>query len=279
VARLLGFEWGTVAQAAESQPQNTVQLPRREDAAPARELESERVGVVENLIPFRMERTTYSASRPIPPPLPIQRVTAIPLTLAPLFHPGWERCLLSESIHTERDEGGIHIERATEAIARLQPLVRPPRERVRTTSRGCQLLIDIGIGMRPYARDTEVMIKSMKRVAGKQRVHVLRFVDSPINGVIDENGRDVPYTPPDTASVVLALTDAYCGGPLSALRSGVAKDWLATAAIAHDANSKLVILNPYKPERWIPALRRKLVMVYWDRRTQVGDLRRLRKVR
>ena len=192
VGKLIGFEWVGAAEVALPRLQHTIERPpvvQEQEPPPVREQEERPAEA--GLLPFRMESSTYSPGRPIPAPLPIERPTAKILKLAPLFQPHWERSLLAESIYTQREEGDVDVVRAAESIAKGQPLVRPPREWVRTTSRGCQLLIDTGIGMRPYAHDTELFIRSMTRVAGIERVHTFRFVDSPLNGVQTEDGENL----------------------------------------------------------------------------------------
>ena len=50
-------------------------------------------------------------------------------------------------------EGPIAIDRLVDAVARLAPLERLPREAITSTRHGAQLLVDQSESMAPYAAD------------------------------------------------------------------------------------------------------------------------------
>jgi hypothetical protein len=166
---------------------------------------------------------------------------------------------------------------AVRLIARGEPMTKLPREAVLSVSRGCQILVDQGIAMRPFAEDTRQLVGSLRTAVGNAHTRVLSFVDSPQRGVLTEEYEDERYTPPDNGALVLAVSDLCSGGPRGAAREGDPREWLMLANAIHDAGSSLVVLNPYPPVRWPGALLGRIPIVHWDRSTDVAGVRRTRR--
>jgi hypothetical protein len=229
------------------------------------------------LIEFDFERTTAPAHSlpPAPAPAPEPR-RATPL-LQPLLDPLWERGILIEAVGTPVAEGDIALLEAVERIARGEPLRDIPRDMVQSVSKGCQVLIDAGAGMRPFARDTRQLADAVRKAVGAYHTRVLTFVDSPLRGVLTETYDDETYAPPENGALVLAVSDLCRGGPRSAIRQAEPADWLKLARIVRDAGSALVVLNPYPCERWPAQVTERVPVVYWDRSTRAADVRRTRR--
>jgi len=230
------------------------------------------------LIDFDFERTTAPA-RPLPQepaPTPEPRRVVPPL-LQPLLDPLWERGILIEVVGTPVAEGDIALLKAVELIARAEPLRDVPREKVQCVSKGCQVLIDTGAGMRPFARDTRQLAGAVRKVVGAYHTRVLSFVDSPLRGVLTETYDEETYAPPENGALVLAVSDLCRGGPGSAIRQAEPADWLKLARIVRDAGSALVVLNPYPCERWPAQVTERVPVLFGDRSTRTADGRRTRR--
>jgi hypothetical protein len=230
------------------------------------------------LIEFDLERTTAPAlSLPQAPASVPESRRVIPPFLQPLLDPLWERGVLIEAVGTPQAEGAFAVLEAVELIARAEPMHSFPREKVQSVSKGCQVLIDMGIGMRPFTRDAWQLVSAVRKAVGAYHTRVLTVVDSPLDGVLTETNDDEPYAPPENGALVLAVTDLCLGGPGSAIRKAEPADWLKFARIVRDAGSMLVVLNPYPPERWPARVAEQVPTVYWDRSTRAADVRRTRR--
>lgn len=230
------------------------------------------------LIAFEVKRTTAPPESwpQAPPPPPEPRQTA-PLLLQPLLDPLWERGILIEAVGTSSAEGDIAVFEAVEVMARGEPLHDLPREKVQSVSKGCQMLIDTGAGMRPFAHDTRQLAGAVRKAVGDCHTRVLTFVDSPLPGVLTQAYDDEVYSPPENGALVLAVSDLCSGGPGSAIRQAEPADWVKVARIIRDAGGMLVVLNPYPRERWPVQVTEQVPVVYWDRSTRSADVRRARR--
>jgi len=230
------------------------------------------------LIEFDFERTTAPAQSLPQVPAPARRPRRVmPPLLQPLLDPLWERGILIETVGTPAAEGDIAVLEAVELIARGEPLRNVPREKMQSVSKGCQVLIDTGAGMRPFARDARQLADAVRKAVGAYHTRVLTFVDSPLRGVLTETYDDETYSPPQNGALVLAVSDLCRGGPGSAIRQAEPSDWLKLARIVRDAGSMLVVLNPYPRERWPAQVTEQVPVVYWDRSTRTADVRRTRR--
>lgn len=283
IARLLGFtEEVKLLEAvaggegiAPAEPQSPTAGRRDAEKPPPPESPPADIG---EPVEFDLERREAPPS-PIPQATAPQpdRVRASARFLQPLLDPLWERGILIEAVGRRLSEGEIDVFAVVEAIAAGKPLVKAPREMVQSVSKGCQVLIDNGAGMRPFAADTRQVIGAVRRAVGAEHTRVLTFVDCPTQGVLNEAYDEMPYQPPDNGALVLAVTDLAAGGPGSAIRRAVPDDWLAVARMARDAGSMLVVLNPYPRESWPAIVATRVPVVYWDRATRTADVRRARR--
>lgn len=237
--------------------------------------DSDQIG---ELIEFDLERSTASAESIVLDAVgPFQHRFPNLLQLRPLFDASWERGILIEAAGMARSEGSLAVLRAVELIARGDALRDLPLEKIQSVSKGCQILLDTGVGMQPFARDGRQLVQSLRRAVGAEHTRVLTFVDCPTNGVMTETYRDESYVPPENGAIVLAVSDLCGGGPRSAIREADPEEWLMTAKRIHDAGSSLVVVNPYPPARWPAAIAQQVPIVHWDTVTKVANVRQARR--
>jgi hypothetical protein len=204
------------------------------------------------LIAFDVERSTAPAQRIVlSAEATLQRLAHSPLPLRPLFEPLWERGLLIEAAGTPCWEGDLAVLEAVEVIARGEALQELPAERIQSVSRGCQVLIDTGLGMQPFASDCRQIARSIRRSVGAEHTRVLTFADCPKTGVMTENYSDAEYAAPENGAMVVALSDLCRGGPRGAIREAEPEDWLAVVRAIRDAGSSLAWISTenYSPKR------------------------------
>ncbi|HEV8384053.1 MAG TPA: hypothetical protein VGQ11_04210 [Candidatus Acidoferrales bacterium] len=283
IAGLLGFTRGVEALQDTSSPAPpAITEPRSSAAATPKPVElppSQPVSAdIGEVVEFELDRQTAARS-PIPQSIapPSERRRAAALFLQPLLDPLWERGILIEAVGRQLAEGEIDVLAVVEAIAWGKPLAEAPREMVQSVSKGCQVLIDNGAGMRPFARDSYELLSALRRAVGAEHTRVLTFVDCPTRGVLNETYDDEPYKPPDNGAPVLAVSDLCSGGPGSAIRRAAPRDWLRVARMVRDAGSMLVVLNPYPRKFWPTIVSARVPISYWDRETRAADVRRARR--
>src|SRR5215469_14428386 len=282
IAGLLGLGWSeggdTDAKKILASPLNAqppdLEQGKKSDASRT-EATDKQVG---ELIEFDMQRST-AAAQPIvlDNGTPSPSSSALPYQLSPLFDPLWERGILLEAAGMPCAEGDLAVLEAVKLFATGEPLQKLPAERIQSVSKGCQVLIDAGLGMQPFVRDVRQILSSIRKAVGAERTHVLRFVDCPTTGVMSENYHDVLYAPPDNGAMVLAVSDLCNGGPRSAIREAAPEDWLTFAKCVRDAGSSLVVLNPYSPDRWPARVTDQVAVLHWDASTQAASVRHKRR--
>jgi hypothetical protein len=196
-----------------------------------------------------------------------------PLPHEPLWEPRWTRELVTAALATSTAGLAIDERRAVDVIARARPLTVVPRVPRRTLALGVQVLVDVGEGMAPYARDRTRLAGEIREVVGRTRTSVLRFSGSPARGA-GPGARPAwrRYVPPDHGTPVVALTDLGIGA--SSLDAGArpTADWLDVACRLERRDSRLIALVPYPPRRWPMPLRRAITIVHWDRTTTVAEV-------
>jgi hypothetical protein len=283
IAALLGFTREAPRELSVEPPQ--VPPPERRAAASAPQSAAPAVRPAEPASDDIGEPVDFDLDRRPADPMPLPQAAApaverrrlAPLFLKPLLDPLWERGVLIEAVGTRLAEGSIDVPAAVEAIARGTPLTRPPREIVQSVAKGCQVLLDTGVGMRPFGRDARQVVRAVRRAVGAAHTRVFTFVDCPTRGVLNETYNDEPYTPPNNGAAVLAVTDLCSGGPSSAIRQASQRDWLRIERMIRGAGSTLVILNPYPADSWPAILSTRLPILYWHRGTRAADVRRARR--
>src|SRR5262249_49169193 len=100
----------------------------------------------------------------------------------PLFHPRWARGILTAALSTESPDGPVDIERLIESLSQREHLAGLPRLSAPTMRHGLQLLVDLGVGMTPYASDVKSFQKEIRLIVGDDGVEVLRFDGSLLRG-------------------------------------------------------------------------------------------------
>jgi hypothetical protein len=232
------------------------------------------------LVEFEFSQsTTRAESLPTMPASQVELRSTPNPTIQPLLSPLWERGILLEAVSTPIRQGDINILETVELIARGRSLEHPPREVISSVSKGCHVLIDLGVGMQPFAEDALQLVNSVKRSVGSDHTKVFTFVDCPSLGVLTESFEDTRYFPPENGAIVLALSDLCNGGPRVAMRDATPADWLTVAKRIRDAGSALVILNPYPPARWPASIAERIPILFWDRSTRTASVRRARRMR
>lgn len=191
----------------------------------------------------------------------------------PLFVRSWSRELLAAAVARQVPGDRIDEQRLVRLVARARPVTEIPRRPRWSLSLGVQLLIDIGEGMEPFARDQSELADGMCHVVGNSRVTLLRFRDCPLRGA-----GDGPiwtwqrYTPPEPGRPVLVLTDLGIGGPPVHPERSRPGEWVALASWLRRRSSPLIAFVPYGQNRWPDRLRKVMTIVQWDRSTTVASM-------
>jgi hypothetical protein len=284
IASMLGFQFGEArasvsaqgrAQAQETDRQGAGSGAQRqspaETGAPSKE---EDIG---ELVAFDLERSTSPPESIVLDAALPESPASAPPSSRPLLDPLWQRGILIESAGTLDAAGDVAILEAVDLFARGAPLLDLPAVKIRGVSKGCQVLVDAGLGMQPFASDTGQIVGALRKAVGSEHTRVLTFIDCPTMGVMTESFGDTHYTPPDNGAMVIALTDICSGGPRSAIREAEPEDWLTVAKRIRDAGSDLLILNPYLPDRWPARVRERVAVVHWDLSTRAVDVRQTRR--
>jgi hypothetical protein len=203
-----------------------------------------------------------------------------PPPLAPLLTPQWSRALLATLARSWVASGEVHLHRLVTAIADRQPLQRVPRIATPTVRRGLQILVDVGEGMTPFARDQSSLVAAARRVVGDESVSVLRFIGSPLSRCWREKRpKAIDYRPPAAGTPILLLTALNIGSGPAAQDISSDDEWLAFAALVRHAGCPVTALVPYGSDRWPDSLRRALPIVAWDRTSDVRSVQRIAPAR
>ncbi len=295
VALLLGFEWRTHAVPAvrKRPPKRVLEEPPTEpisdpDAGADPEGETvpstTRSDAIERVLePVTTERE--GLSRPWEVEDVLEEVEERHLEGVAAFEPLFGRRstpgILAACSATPTAAGPVDVEALVSRVASARPVVEIPRLRRPTLATGVQLLIDAGAGMEPFARDQIELAEELRRVAGRSQVEQLSFADCPLRGAGEGPFWTWErYRPPVPGRPVLVLTDLGIGGPPLHLERAAIREWLAFAELLRRQESPLVVLVPYKPERWPKALERAAILVHWDRGTTLAAVRdRIRGMR
>jgi hypothetical protein len=190
-----------------------------------------------------------------------------------LLAPDWTRGILVGALSVTSDDGPVDVDRVVELLASGQPLLELPRQPWPTMRRGVQVLVDLGDGMLPFARDARVLQHAIGRVAG-EAVHALRFVGCPSRGAGAGPKPWGSYAPPTAGTPVVVLTDLGIARPPDSADPGTVSEWLAFAGLVHRAGCPLVAFVPYPDTRIPPELTRAMAVLNWDRATSAQTIRR-----
>ena len=204
----------------------------------------------------------WRAAAPLEPFDPARHLTPL-ARRAPLFDPRWTRELLAALIATDVADGRLDEAAAVALIAAGRPLDPLPLLARPSLRRGAQVLVDVGEGMEPFVDDAWDLVERIERIAGEAQVSSHAFWDAPLRGVAPDLD---PYEPPPPQTPVLVVTDAGIGGPSPRLERSRPAEWLELATRLAERGSPVILIVPYRRERW-PAALRRLKLVEWDRRT------------
>lgn len=198
----------------------------------------------------------------------------------PLLDPMWSRQVLTHTLATPRNNRGLNAEAAVEIIASGRPLDPLPQLVHQSLARGAQVLVDVGDGMAPFARDAWSLVSEVERVVGHSQVEMRMFDE-----VLQHGCGSGPiwtwtaYKPPPPGTPALVLTDlGLSGGDGTSPADERGPQWLDIAGRLKANGSPLAFFVPYGSDRWPPALSGALVLIEWDRSTTVGAVHTLRDV-
>ncbi len=189
----------------------------------------------------------------------------------PLLAPRTTGAILQYLLSAEVREGPPDVAAAVELAARGEPLTALPRTAQPTLRFGTQVLVDLGVTMRPFRRDQLEIVRGVQAVAGRAATTVGYFDGAPLRGT-GSGGVWTwrAYEPPPARTRVLLLTDFGIGtGRLSPGRPPEA-DWVTFLELLRRNDCVPVALVPYPPARWPVRLRAHCAMLMWDRHVTVG---------
>ena len=191
-----------------------------------------------------------------------------------LFRREWTRAIVSEMLATACPCGDVDVSALVEQLARGKAVARAPRAMRPTLSRGVQLLIDIGEGMQPFERDCRQIRHDVATVTGKSKIRIWQYRDSPLSGIVPGSAWEWgSYKTPPMGTPVLVISDCGIGSStIGTTESGV-DDWMIFLEYVRRQQCPLIALVPYPRSRWPEALRLRMRVVQWDRRTTAGSVR------
>lgn len=193
----------------------------------------------------------------------------------PLFSPRRSPNLLGAALMTEAGDGPVDVALLIEFLASCKPMAGIPRLPAPSLFRGVQVLVDLGEGMEPFARDQEEILTELRRVVGADRLREMQFRHCPLRGAgSGPIWTWKPYEPPESKVPTLILSDLGMGGPVFHSDRATEAEWLAFAGRLRARSCPLIAFVPYPVDRWPSRLAKAITLVMWDRSTTVGKVRR-----
>jgi len=206
---------------------------------------------------------------PLPRPVPGRREE--PLPYQPLFAPCSTSSILQIALSTHTSDGEPDIAETVRRLATCNPLTELFVRPARTLRFGVQVLVDLGVGMEPFARDQQELIRQIRDTVGQELTDIRYFDGSPLRGAGDgDRGEWSAYKVPARGTRVLLLSDLGLGGPSQQLRRADAAEWREWVSRLATARCSAAAFVPYPPSRWPGWARDLLHLVAWDRRTTAG---------
>lgn len=244
--------------------------PRRERPKPL-PTRSERLGEQRAAPPAWLGARTLPVAAPASPSAPGAgaRSPADSLCLLPGAS---RRTLLLEMTGTREADGALDVARLVHAVAMGRNITRLPRRPVRRLPPRIILLFDEGPGMDPFAADQLALARALRKVAGSDRVQTLCFTGSIAAGLRDPRTDSTATLRPGPMDALVVTSDCGIARQYPAARR---EDFAGLAA----QGRKVVILNPFPPDRWPPAPAGGPVMLHWHEGLQIGEVRRAGAVR
>ncbi|MFI6494472.1 hypothetical protein [Streptomyces sp. NPDC050564] len=210
---------------------------------------------------------------PLPPPVVGRRDE--PLPYEPLFAPRSTSAILQMALSTHTSDGEPDIPETVRRLAMGHPLTELFVRPVRTLRFGVQILVDLGVGMEPFARDQQELIGQIRHTVGQELTDIRYFDGSPLRGTgHGDRGEWSTYRPPARGTRVRLLSDLRLGGPSLHVRRADAAECTEWVRLLESAHCSAVAFVPYPPSRWPGWARELLHVVAWDRRTTAGRVGR-----
>ena len=193
------------------------------------------------------------------------------LPMEPLIAPRSARSIAHLLLSRHAPEGPVDSEAAVALLARQVVIREVPRRRRRTIRLGAQILVDRGDSMRLFARDAGWFVRLAGRLLGGQRLEVLYFVGSPLQGVATRPaGRRQQYRRPPVGTQILLLSDFGVPAFVDHSRRADRAEWESFLRSVSHGSTTPVGLIPTSPRAWPDWLTRRLRLVPWDRSTTAG---------
>jgi hypothetical protein len=278
IARLLGFDIREGVRQEEPPSRPGFRPPVSPQPTPAPAAAEPEKFPLQRIEPVAVERPRPSHrfldAPPLDPPGASPRRRHPPV-FEPLLAPEWTRSLLAAALSTRAPDGPIDLPRLVDMAARCRPLREIPFLPEPTLFRGVQVLVDLGEGMEPFARDQAYLVDEIRRAMGEELTTVFHFRDNPLReagaGPLWTWG---PYRPPNPGTPALVLTDLGIGGPAIHPDRSTEEEWLTFARQLAERSCPLVVLVPYPERRWPRRLAQEIILLSWDRTTTVGTVAR-----
>lgn len=180
---------------------------------------------------------------------------------------GSRRTILLELAGSLEARGALEVGRLVQEVARGRIVHRLPRRRIRRLPPRIVLLLDEGPGMDPFAADQLHLADALRRVAGAERVQASCFSDRITDGLRDPLTGCGAQLPAGAEDVLVVLSDL-----------GIARQYPAAGIAELDdlcaEGRRIVVLNPFPPERWPACAPGGPVVLHWHEGLRVGDVRR-----
>lgn len=155
---------------------------------------------------------------------------------------------------------------AVRHLARLLPMTDLPRKKRLGYRRGGQLIIDLGPGTGPLARDQMDIADRVRQLSG-QRIDVLGVSEIPPVSVSVDEGTSTSwrsYRLPANRAPVLILGVLGAVGPSADPLAATTEQWLTFTARLDRRGSDVTALVPMSPARLPRPLRHLLHALRWD---------------
>ncbi|WP_433622925.1 hypothetical protein [Nocardia sp. CA-120079] len=189
----------------------------------------------------------------------------------PLLAPRSAAAMVEASVARQAEEGPPDVDAVVDAFARGLPVQHVRREPRSTMRFGVQVLVDIGQGMAPFARDQVELVEQISSLVGRERTSVQYFADAPLRGAgLGPGWTWGPYTPPDPGTCVVILSDLGISGPALFHHRSTVRDWAQLTELVGQRSCETVAFIPYPRSRCPHSLLSRMSVITWDRNTTVG---------
>ena len=288
IARVLGIAWGEDGGSPSAPSADVDQAPERFPPAPtgaepplvAPRSDAARPDPTAVPIPIGVQSLPSTALQPdwLEQVTPLAKPASGPGTGSPepeaLFRPQKAQSILAIALATQEPFGVLDLDEIVAAVGRGAALNSVPCQAVLTLARGVQLLVDRGDGMLPFRADVKRVERRIGRLVGSDALEVLNFAGCPSRGAGRGPRRNwADYfahhrAPP--GSRVICVTDLGIGRPAGTEIPADPAEWLDFNARLRAADCPLLVLVPYRRDRWPPQLARRMSLLHWDRSTNAA---------